>query len=288
MDRFAKLHPLVLLLFFLLCLVLPLSFSNPIIAAAALLGALLYSLSVKTRGFYKTLLNTMLAIFFVSIFNMLFAHYGEDVLFTVKDVSFTKEALFYGFHQGMLIASSLLWFTALGRCLDSERLLYLFRFAPKSALLITMVLGFIPRFLQKLTDIREAQLALNGGVREKGLAARWRAALHCFSALVTYSLESSLTTADSMTARQYRQGAVRGDRFRMTAEDVTVLIVLLALSLFVIWQKAIGNLAFVFEPTIYIKRLSIPAVCCFTVQACLPAMLNGKEALQWKLSTVRN
>lgn len=282
MDRFSKLHPLVLLVFFALCIVLPLSFQNPVIAAAALLGALLYSLSVKPRAFYKTLLTTMLAIFFVSIFNMLFAHYGADVLFYVKEISFTAEALFYGFHQGMLIASSFLWFTALGRSLDSEKVLWLLRYTPQSALLVSMVLGFLPRFLQKHSDIREAQLALSGGEREQGIKAKLRASLHCYSALVTYSLESSIITADSMTARQYRAKAVRGNRFRFTTEDAIVLAILVVLSALVIAQKAIGNLSFVFEPTIYIKRLSIPAVVCFTALACLPALINGKEALQWK------
>ena len=284
MDRFSKLHPLVLLVFFALCIVLPLSFSNPVIAASALLGALLYSLSVNPRGVYKTLLMTMLAILFVSIFNMLFAHYGESVLFSVKGINFTKEALFYGFYQGMLIASSFLWFTALGRSLDSEKVLWLFRFAPQCALLFSLVLGFLPRFWQKHSELREAQLALNGGEREQGLKAKWNASLRCYSALVTYSLESSIITADSMQARQYNPRAVRGSRFRMTTEDGVLLTLMMLLAAFVIVQKAIGNLSFVFEPTIYIKRLSIPAVACFTVLACLPAILNGREALQWKRS----
>ncbi len=281
-DRFSKLHPLVLLVFFALCIVLPLSFNNPVMAAAALFGALLYSLSVNPKGFYKTFLTAMLAISFVSIFNMLFAHYGATVLFSVKGINFTKEALFYGFYQGMLIASSFIWFTALGRSLDSEKLLWLFRYAPQGALIFSMVLGFIPRFLQKHNDIREAQLALNGGERERGIKAKLNASLQCYSALVTYSLESSIITADSMTARCYRPKAIRGNRFHFTAEDATLLAVMVLLSAFVIAQKAIGNLSFVFEPTIYIKRLSVPAVLCFTVQVCLPAILNGKEALQWK------
>lgn len=284
MDRFSKLHPLVLLVFFALCIVLPLSFHHPVIAAAALFGALLYSLSVNPKGFYKSFVTSMLAILFVSLFNMLFAHYGEDVLFSVKGINFTAEALFYGVHQGMLIASSFIWFTALGRCLDSEKVLWLFRYAPQCALIIAMVLGFIPRFLQKHRDIREAQLALNGGERERGLKEKLRASLRCYSALITYSLESSMITADSMTARQYRPKAIRGSRFRFTTEDTVLLLLMVLLSVYVIAQKALGNLSFVFEPTIYIERLSVPAVLCFTVLACLPAMLNGKEALQWKRS----
>lgn len=282
MDRFSKLHPLVLLTFYGLCIVLPLSFNNPVIAAAALLGALLYRLSVTPKGFGRSLLAAVLAVGVVSVMNLLFAHYGAHALFSVKGINFTVEALFYGCHQGMLIASSLLWFTAMGRSLDSEKVLWLFRYAPKCALMMSMVLGFIPRFLQKLRDIREAQLALSGGVREQGIQNRMHASLQCYSALVTYSLESSIITADSMTARQYHPKAIRAGRYRFTAEDTVMLVLLLCFAGFVIFQKAIGNLSFVFEPTITIKRLSIPAVLCFMAQMSLPACLNGKEALQWK------
>ena len=284
MDSFSKLHPSVLFVYFLSALVSVLSFNNPVISALSLFCAVVYSFALFGRGALKRLGFSVFIIATVSLFNFLFAHYGNDILFTVKDTYFTLEALFYGFNQGMVIASVLLWFTAMGKCIDSEKLVYLFRFAPKSALLISMVLGFIPRFLKKQKEIREARLALNGGKTPKGLKSNLSAAAGDFSALTSYALEGSIITANSMSARKYNPRAIRSGRYRFTADDFAVLAVSSALFAFVFVQKIIGNLSFVFEPQIYIKRLSIPAVICFLLFGLIPAFIDLQRSLSWKLS----
>ncbi len=288
MNRFSKLHPFVLLLFFAVTLIIPLSFRHPLISVVSLVFALLYALVSRQQSFWKTLLFSLAVTGFIGLFNMLFAHYGVDVLFTVGDTRFTLEALLYGLNQGTVAAAVLLWFTALGRCLDSEKLLYLFRFAPKCALLFSMVLGFIPRFLHKLSDIREAQLALSGGRQPQGLREKFRAAANTFSALITYSLESSIITANSMTARGYQDGAVRAGRFRWQTEDVVILCVMLVFTVETVWQKISGNLTFIFEPKPTMERLSIAALVCFALLQALPSALILWENAQWKLSSVKN
>ena len=287
MDRFSKLHPAVQLLFFAVSIIIPLSFSNPFLSALSLIGAVLYHLLTSGKKALKTMEFALVVMVFVSLFNLLFAHYGVDVLFTVKDIDFAIEALFYGFHQGIVVACSLIWFTALGRCIDSERIIYLFRFAPKCALIFSIVLGFIPRFLQKLNDISDAELGLNGGIRPHGAKAKLKSAINHFSALISYSLESSIITADSMSARGYHPKAVRAGRYHYTVFDIIMLIIIFVLSLEVIIQKAIGNLSFIFEPKIAIDRLSLPAVICFGLLELIPIFLDLWENLQWKLSTVK-
>lgn len=287
MNRFSKLHPFVLLLFFAVTLIIPLSFHHPFISAVSLLFALLYSLLWQPQKFAKTLLFSMAVVGFIGLFNMLFAHYGADVLFTVGETEFTWEALLYGLNQGMVTASVLIWFTALGNCLDSEKLLYLFRFAPKTALIFSMVLGFIPRFLRKTGDIREAQLALSGGQAPQGLRQKLKAAANTFSALMTYALESSIITANSMTARGYRDGAVKAGRYRYKTEDYLVLSVIIILSAEVFVQKCSGNLAFIFEPKPVMERLSVAALLSFALLQGIPIVMILWENVQWKLSSVK-
>ena len=288
MDRFSRLHPTALLLFFAVSLIVTLSFSNPFIAFASLLGAVAYTLSADVRRKGKLLLYVAVCVLLVGVFNMLFAHYGTAVLFTVKDIDFTLNALVYGLYQGTALAASLLWFTALGRCLDSEKLLYLLRFAPKTALLLSMILGFLPRFLKKAADIREAQLALRGGEKAKGLKNRFRESLAVYSALVTYALESSIITADSLKARGYNPKAVRPGRFRLTGGDTAFLAVTVFAGFYAVLQKAVGNFVFVFDPEIISKRLSVPALAVFALLELLPAIINIEEAIRWKrLSTVK-
>ena len=284
MTRFAKLHPTVQLIWFLLSMTAVLTFHTPVISAVSLLCALLYAFVHEGRRAGKQIGFSLCVIAAVSLFNFLFAHYGNTVLFTLKNTDFTLQALFYGFHQGMLVAALLLWFHALGKCLDSERIVYLFRFAPKLALLLTMVLGFLPRFLTRQRAVREARLALNGGRRPRGLKETVRAAAGDLSALTSYALEGSIITADSMTARAYRPGVIRRGNYRYTPGDVAVLVLSLMLFGFALFEKLIGNFSFVFEPDIYIRRLSIPGAVCFLLFGLMPAAISIKEELQWKLS----
>ena len=288
MDRFSKLHPTALLLFFAVSLVVTLSFFNPFIALVSLLGAVVYTLTTAVQHRLRLLLGTAAVVLLVALCNMLFAHYGTVVLFSVKNVSFTLNALVYGACQGCVLASSLLWFTALGKCLDSEKLLYLLRFAPKTALLLSMILGFIPRFIKKAGDIREARTALRGGESEQGLVNRFKESLNVYSALVTYSLESSIITADSMKARGYNPRAVRHGRFRMSGLDTVFSAATALIGVYLIWQKVIGNFSFAFDPAVISRRLSIPALVCFALLELTPSVINLEEAIRWKkLSRVK-
>ena len=278
MNAFAKTHPLVQSAFYLFSLVIVIAFNNPFISAVSLFSAIVYSLFTKKA--MKNIAFSFIVIAVVALFNFTFAHYGNNVLFKISETPFTLNALFYGLNQGAVVAATLLWFTAFGRGMDSEKLLYMFRFTPKLALMFSMILGFIPRFLDKGRDIREAQAALCGGEEKKKITA----SINVFSALITYSLESSIITADSMKARSYNPKAQRAGRYKFSAGEAVMLLTVILLGSFVVFQKAIGNLSFVFDPDIYILKLSIPALICFFILEIMPCALELTENIRWKKS----
>ena len=279
---FFKLHPAVLALYFAFVLGITLTFNNPFVSAVSLICGVIYTLVLKGRRVYKTALFSLITVAAVGVFNMLFAHYGADVLFTVGKTDFTLESLAYGLNQGAVLASSLIWFTLLGSALDSGRIIYLLRFAPKTALLFSMVLGFIPRMLEKLSDIRTARAALFGGRENTGFKQRLSEDVKCLSALVTYALESSIITARSMQARGYNPKAVRGERYRYAEQDLLITTAVLFLSVYIIIQKITGNFAFEFEPYLVSKRLSIPALISFALLALIPSAADLWENIRWK------
>jgi energy-coupling factor transport system permease protein len=240
----------------------------------------------KTSGkeIFSTIKFVAVILIFVSLFNMIFSHYGIDVLFTIGNTEFTLEALFYGFNQGMVLSAVIVWFTAFSRLADSERVVYIFRLAPKCALIFSMVLGFIPRFTKKLKDIQDAQTALYGGQKQD---KKLKQALSNFSALISYSLESSIITADSMTARGYNPKAVQHSRFKINIYDIIVLILCIGLSSVIITQKISGNIVFVFEPVIYVESFSTVALISFAVFELLPFIIDVWEDVLWKVSSAK-
>lgn len=283
-DRFSKFHPSVHTAYFMLVFVFVLSINNPIYSAVSLITALIYSARLKGRVL-SSIKFSVAILFFVSVFNMLFAHYGVTELFVIKDVRFTLEALFYGFNQGMVLCAVMLWFGAFSRIMDSERVVYVLRFAPRIALIFSMVLGFVPRFTKKLEDIRDAQLGLNGGTPPK---KKMKQALDNFSALVSYSLESSIVTADSMTARGYNPRAVKPGRYKTSASDIIALCLIILVAVLIFVQKGLGNISFIFDPMIYSESFSVSAVCGFVAFQLVPIITDLWEDILWKLSNAKN
>ena len=287
MERTEKLHPVCLVIFFAVTLIVPISFNNPYFSFISLVSAILYSFIKNGKKAFKTLLFSVVVMLFVSVFNMLFAHYGETVLFSIKDVSFTFETLFYGFNQGMVLAAVLIWFTVFGKVFDSEKIIYIFRFSPKIALVFSMVLGFIPRFIRKNEDIKNARIGLNGGKTPDSFKEKAEFSLENYSALVSYCLESSIITSNSMSARGYNPKAVKPSRYKYSAFDISFLGVEIVFSVFIFVQYFSKNIVYVFYPERYTYALSIPALIVFLLFELYPAVSELWGILKWKSSTLK-
>ena len=286
MNAFYKLHPLTKGAFFLCAFVLTLSVNHPVLSALSLCFALLYIGVSSGRAFFASLRFCVPVVALVGLFNMLFAHYGMTPLFTVGNTDFTLEALCYGLNQGMVMAAVMLWFRALSYVQDSAETAYLLRFAPKLALLFSMVLGFLPRFHAKLGDIRDAQAGLRGGAKQD-MKSRLKTALQNLSGLVTYALESSIVTADLMEARGFRQRAVSYARYRMTLRDVAYLILIFLCFAYILYAVIAGRMKFLFEPVIAYRSNDILTIIFFTVLMSLPSAVELWEVLLWKKSNAK-
>lgn len=287
MDRFSKMHPVLEFTFFICVFLLSVSLSNPVFVLPALVFGVIYEFILRGREAFSCLKLTLEIIFVVSLFNFIFAHYGVTLLFQIKDTRFTFEALFYGIYQGTMLSATLIWFGIFSRNIDSEKVIYVFRFAPKCALIFSMVLGFIPRFNAKLEDIRNARLGLNGGRMASGKKERFKNGINDLSALITYSLESSIITSDSMQARGYNPHAVRYSRYKMTASDIILTAFTLFVFIYVMYAKISGRITFVMNPEIYLKTFDISAMVLCCALFFLPTAVDLFEEIKWKISALK-
>ncbi|HOU22948.1 MAG TPA: energy-coupling factor transporter transmembrane component T [Anaerolineae bacterium] len=139
-----------------------------------------------------------------TIFNLLFAHAGRVILFTLPrnwpliGGPITLEALLYGLSNGASLFAVLLVFATFNLALDSHRLL---RWLPsglfQAGLVVSIALSFIPQLMSSFQEIREAQRVR--GHQFRGL----RDWIPLFVPLITTALERSLTLAESMEARGF-------------------------------------------------------------------------------------
>ena len=281
MKAFAKLNPITKSAFFICAFVLTLAGANPVFSVISLCCALLSVSLDGAKAFFNSLKLTAFLTLTVGIFNMLFAHYGEDVLFIIDDIYFTLEALFYGLNQGLVFSAVVLWFRVMSYSINSSETAYLLRFAPKTALLFSMVLGFIPRFKTKLSDIRDAQNGLSYS-EKRTLRDKIKTGVQNLSALVTYSLESSIITADSMNARGFGNKPVSNSRYRFTLRDALYLAFTVASFALILWAKITKRLLFIFEPKIYFKSNFVLGEVLFAAVLLIPFLLEMWEVTLWK------
>lgn len=161
----------------------------------------------------------------------------------------TLEAIVYGAVLGLMLLSVILWFSVFNSVFDSEKLIYIFgRILPRLALLFSMVLHFVPKFILVFKRTLSAQSDFCG-------KNKFKKYIGAFSASVSVMLEGSVQTADSMSARGY--GVKKRSfysRFPFTKSDVAFTAV--TLTMFLLCFRHLQLVSLVFKYT-HISRCAI-------------------------------
>ncbi len=278
MDRFAKFHPVVSFSFFMAVIVLTVIFSNPIYHFISLVGAFLYLLKLKGKEVFNTLFKFIIPlIIFVGVFNMIFCHYGDTVLFSVKEIKFTLECLLYGFSNGLMLSAVILWFSSYNEVITSDKFMALFgKFSPNLALLFCMILRFIPLMEKTSKEIKDSQIGI--GNETKGL----KNTISRFSSLISISLEKSIETADSMKSRGFgTKKRSHYSRYYFKFKDAFMLAIVLALFIFLIVSKLLGFYDFSFNPMIKIISYNYISLVISVLLFLIPLMVDIMEDIKW-------
>lgn len=277
MDRFSKFNPKVTFLFFVLIIVLTLILFHPFYLIVSLAGSFFYKIKLEgKRAFLYFIKFIIPLIFFVAVFNMLFTHYGATVLFTAFDMNFTFEGLFYGFCQGMMFSSVIMWFSCYSVVVTSERFLAVAgRISPNCAIVFSMVLSFIPRLKKNAEEIKDARMLVNNG---KG---RLKKELDNFSALITMTLEESIEVSDSMKARGFGRGRVPYSKYRFLFKDGVCLFIIILIFAEICVMKVSGSIGFIFEPDINMEGFCVFPFITFFIISFLPVIIDLTEDIRW-------
>lgn len=276
MDRFSKYNPKAAFSFFLLEIILTIVIFNPIMLAVSFISAFAYKLKLDGRAAVSYLFKFVLPlVLLVTAFNFVFSHYGMSILFVWLEMNFTAESLFYGFNQGMLLGSVIMWFSCYSRVITAERFIAVFgRIIPNTALIFSMVLSFIPRLRKNAGEISDARQLVNS-------ESKLKKSINNFSALITMTLEESIETADSMKARGYNKGRSIYNKYHFSIKDFIFILFIVITSVVLVVLKSLGQLDFLFDPVIKMGRLPIWAVIIFVVMSLLPVIIDLLEDMRW-------
>jgi energy-coupling factor transport system permease protein len=291
-----------------------------LLAASILTAAATLTVYGSTRQLTRSLRFALPLAASIIILNAAFNHRGATTLLRTRlplsipgTFQLTRESLTFGAATALLICATLLWFAVWQLFIPSDKFLYLFgRLAPRTALLTSMIIRWVPLTADRARQIRTAQkqlwvststpapvphdqpthrrkphiirAAARAIVRHLGaLRTATHGAVRQAGVLMSWSAEDSILAADSMRARAYTPGQRRSSwrNYRFRTRDALFLAATLVaasaqLAVVVIWLRHLAWYPIIRGAELPLYAL-VPALLLFS----LPLLLEGGEYFRW-------
>lgn len=211
-----QIHPAVGFFYIAAVLVITMITMNPYLLAISCITSIIVMGYLKGLSeLRKNIVPDISVIIFTVGIQPVFSGSGKTVLYYVNDRAVYLEGYIYGLVIAMLLITVFNWCTVMRILMDSEKWMYLIgRLSPTLAMMITMILRFIPLMRQRYRVIHEGQVGMG---RYNNLYSKKKNVLYAFmgfiekirhrikeiSILISWSLENSIETSDSMESRGY-------------------------------------------------------------------------------------
>lgn len=288
-DGFSKLHPAVGFVYYAAVIIFSSITMQPVCIAVSLVCALLnavYLNGKKPALFALRVLLPMAAA--VSLINPIVNHQGVTVIeYFPWGNPLTLESILFGLAAASMLCSVALWFSSVNTVITSDKVVYLFgRILPSLSLVLSMSLRFVPRFIEQLRTVRSARSTLNRERSEASLFGRIRESVTVISHVVSWALEGSIETADSMKSRGYGlKGRTAFSLYKFRREDAAVLAIILVLTAALTAGYILGFADFLFYPSLTGELISVRAVSFYALYfliMIIPLIKGVGEGFKWK------
>lgn len=286
-DAFSGYHPAVNLTFFAAAIGLSMFVLHPVYLAISLVCGCTYLWYLRGgRGMCRQVGYLIPVLLGMAVLNPLFNHEGVTVIWYLpNDNPVTLEAICFGLASAGMMGASIVWFNCCNLVFTTDKIIYLFgRVIPGMSLLISMTLRFVPRFQGYLQNVMRVQQAME---EPRGALAKLKQVLDAFSATVSWAMEQSIVTADSMKSRGYGcSGRTAYSIFRFEKRDGLVLLVLALLCAGAALPWMIGWTGWNFYPSMTGTLLGpgqLLAYTSFCGVCMLPLTIDLTEDYKWNL-----
>lgn len=305
-SGFKGYHPLVNVLFFISIIAFGMLLRHPVYLVISFISSTAYYLKLSGKDGRKTVFRFLLPmLLFVVIINSFFNHYGVTTLFILPSGNnFTFEALVMGIVSGITVVSVIQWFFCCNEVVTEDKFMHIFgRILPKGALVVSMILRFVPLYRRRYKEISQARkcMGLNG---TDSFICKMKNTFKNIGILVSWSFENAIETADSMKARGYGlKDRTYYSRFQWHTSDTLALISLVLFDALIIFGLISNSAYCIYNPYVIINQpseigttyiinelnltinpfgfLSIISLIAFTLLCFLPLTIDLKEDIKW-------
>ena len=286
MNKLNNYHPFTAFLFFVSMLTLTMFSIEPVLITISFLAAVtLCFLLFPLKEMMKSLCFSFVFITIISLTNPLFVHKGVTELFFLNNQAITLEALIYGVVIAFMLSAVFYWFKAYNYVISTDKFIYLFKFLPKFALMLSMSTAFLPKLKKNYREIAESQKAM-GLFCGDGFVDKVKNRLRIASILFACSIEGGIETADSMEARGYGlKNRTSFGFYKWKKSDTFYLLFIVAVLVGIVALLAAGYGSFSFYPTFtWFSGSAQKAVLSglTALYAFSPMIIETKENLLWR------
>lgn len=288
MNAFSRLHPAVLFVYLMTVIVFSSFVSHPVFLLIMLFCSLFSAILAGGRNFLKTLFFPILpTALLAAALNPLFNHGGETVLaYFASGNPLTLESVLFGIYIGAMLICVMAWFSCFNAVMTSDKLLCVFsRLSPSAALILSMALRFVPRFSDRLSEVRRVQRTESG--KTAGICAKIKREINIFMAMLTWALENAVITSDSMLARGFgTKRRTSYSNFTFSRRDAEFLAFFAVFAAYILIGAFCGRLSFSFFPRISgtetdLFTVSLYCGCLFL--GLMPAFAEASEVRKWRI-----
>lgn len=284
-DAFSGLHPAVNLAFFLAALSMTMLVQHPVYLLISFGSGCAYLLYLQGRkGFLRQVGYLVPILVLMAVMNPVFNHEGVTVLWYLpNDNPVTLEAICFGLTSAVMMGASIVWFNCCNTVFTSDKIIYLFgRVIPALSLMISMTLRFVPRFKNFLQGVLRTQRAMHKPENKK---EQLQQALSAFSATVSWAMEQSIVSADSMKSRGYGIGGRTAfSIYRFEKRDGVALGFLALLFIGASAPHLNGLMGWTYYPSLngqLFGPVQVLAYLCYSGMCSLPLMIDLLEDRKW-------
>lgn len=288
-DTFSQMHPIVNLLFFSFVIGLSMFMLNPICLAISLFCALLNDVYLNGKKAVRlSLLYLLPTIALISIINPVFNHDGVTILaYFPWNNPLTLESVIYGVATAVLLSSVVRWFSCFNKVMTSDKFIYLFgRVIPSLSLVLSMALRFVPKFISQFNVVRNTQKCIGRDISDGPIYQRLKNAVKIVSIMISWALENSIETADSMKSRGHGlKGRTAFSNYRFSKRDAVTLITIIILGILITVMSMLNFAKFRYFPSIKGDVISITSITYYILYFALmilPLIINSREGVKWK------
>ena len=284
-DAFSGFHPVVNFLFFVAALGLTMFIQQPVYLLISMISGCAYLLYLqRKKGFLRQVGYLVPILVMMAIMNPMFNHEGVTVLWYLpNDNPITLEAICFGLASAVMMGASIVWFNCCNTVFTSDKIIYLFgRVIPALSLMISMTLRFVPRFKNFLQSVLRTQRAMH---KPENTKEKLGQALAAFSATVSWAMEQSIVSADSMKSRGYGLfGRTAFSIYFFEKRDGIALLTLCLLCAGAVFPYLVGLMGWTYYPSMtgnLFGPVQVFAYLCYGGMCNLPLIIDMMEDRKW-------